>query len=85
MGQEIFRRGDGSQKVAFTPPPHFFPLAPLILSAPSKHAKPICRDFGSMCLQIGSKEFDKKGQKGDFLVHSAISKPKIDGFGARPS
>ena len=51
-------------------------------SAPSK---PVCRDFGSVCLQIGSTEFWELGQKGAFLVHSAISKPKIDGFGARPS
>ncbi len=51
-------------------------------SAPSK---PVCRDFGSASLQIGSKEFYKLGQKGAFLVHSAISKPKIGGFGTRPS
>ncbi len=40
-------------------------------------SKPICHDFGL-------KELEKFRQKGTFLVHSAISKPKIDGFGARP-
>ncbi len=48
-------------------------------SAPSK---PQCHDFGSVCLQVGSKGFWKLRQNGAFLVHSAISKPKIDGFGA---
>ena len=48
-------------------------------------SKPVCHNFGSVCLQIGSTEFWELGQKGAFLVHSAISKPKIDGFGARPS
>ena len=61
-----------SQAGSFTP---VLPLSPYAYN----------RDFGSMCLQIGSKEFEKLGQKGAFLVHSAISKPKIDGFGARPS
>ncbi len=45
-------------------------------------SKPVCHDFGSVCLQIGSKEFEKLGQKGAFLVRSAISKPNIYGFGA---
>ena len=51
-------------------------------SAPTK---PVCGDFGSAWLQIGSKEFEKIGQKGTFLVHSVISKPEINGFGTRPS
>ncbi len=39
--------------------------------------KPISHNIGSVCLHNGSKEFEKLGQKGAFLVHSAISKPNL--------
>ncbi len=71
------------------PPDNFFfhfvgSYYQLLIYEGSAPSKPICHDFGSVCLQIGSKEFEKLGQKGALLVHLAISKPKIDGFGARP-
>ncbi len=46
-------------------------------------SKPICHDFSSKHLQINRLiEFEKLGEKGAFLVYSAISMPQIDGFGA---
>ena len=61
------------------------PLAHFTWDYTSAPSKLLSRDFGSLCLQIGSKEFEKLRQNGAFLVHSAISMPKIYGFGTRPS